>query len=67
MKIVLIYSIDEFINYKKFVNENELERFINDENEYKQNFEVLECFEVSNSYEVEAVEYVVRYNVNKNK
>lgn len=65
MKLVLIFSIEDFVDYKKFSNIAQIEKFVNEKNEYSKDFKVLECFEVSANYEVEAVEYVVRYDVRK--
>lgn len=65
MKILLIFSIEDFVDYKKFGNIAQVEKFVNEKNEYAKDFKVLECVEISANYEVEAVEYVVRYDVKK--
>lgn len=64
-RIILIYSIDEFKDYKTFNYEHELENFVNDKNEYTEGFELVDCYYIGEEITIKPVEIVTKYFVVK--
>lgn len=60
-RIILIYSIDDIQKYCLFTHENEIENWINDQNEYENDFKIIDCYYIGEKINIEPIEIVTKY------
>ena len=61
MRYILVYSIDEFKEYKIFNEPTLMEMFINEKNEYNNNFSIHCCYEIGKEIFIEPVDFITKY------